>query len=135
MVLDDYFSFYKRYIKPAVSHQHIKFDPEFVKADDLNDFAQHETFHEAQLNTYYDIKSITHFSSWEKSKIGPVLLTKSGHTIYPATRASSMDQYRLCLMYQCGNCLRQGFHFCSPSGRDPKNNEFYWSNRACDKYR
>ena len=87
-----------------------------------------------------DRKSIMHYGSWTLAKTGPVILTKGGSTIKQAKRASSLDEYEVCLLYECGcdsgKCCPSEAFFCEKPSKTKGNmltDEFAWKKRLCDK--
>ena len=83
-----------------------------------------------------------HYGSWTLAKKGPTILTKSGTTFKQAKRASSLDEYEVCLLYDCGCdeisgkcCSSEAFYCKEPSktGGNLLSEEFVWKKRLCDK--
>jgi len=124
--------------------KHLTFKPQNVRKGNMFNFkklSKNGNIPEwARLGTSYDRKSIMHYGSWTLAKTGPVILTKGGSTIKQAKRASSLDEYEVCLLYECGcdsgKCCPSEAFFCEKPSKTNGNmltDEFAWKKRLCDK--
>ena len=86
-----------------------------------------------------------HYGSWTLANNGPVLLHKNGQTIKQSTRPSSLDEHKLCLLYDCGChstsqkcCENREAFLCERAAIGTANLrevEFAWKERRCDGFK